>query len=81
MCITYIKYKQKLFEAGSMGQVHFKTFYKENKRHLKQHQGKQVTRIIIRMNIICNWYINKSYNTLDKNYPFLNSLIRVSISE
>ena len=81
MCTTYINYKQKLFEAGWVwGQVHFKTIYKENKRDL-QHQAKQATRIIIRMNIICNWYINKSYNTLDKNDPFLNSLIKVSISE
>ena len=31
---------------------HFKTLYKENKRDL-QHQGKQATRIIIQMNIIC----------------------------
>ena len=30
--------------------IHFETFYKENKRDL-QHQGKQATRIIIRMNM------------------------------
>ena len=32
--------------------IHFKTLYKENKRDL-QHQGKQATRIIIQVNIIC----------------------------
>ena len=44
--------------------LHYKTFNKENKRDL-QHQGQEITTILIRMNKYVTKERKKRYNTLD----------------